>query len=58
MTWKEQLWPVVCQYFEVDSSQAMQVGREYNLSIHTDLPPEKVFKGEPHRLGSTEHQRV
>ena len=58
VTWKEQLWPVVCQHFDIDSSQALQVGREYEVTVHTDLPAEKVFSGEPSRLGSLKQQKT
>ena len=52
MTWKEGLWPAVCQHFGIDSSLVLGNVREYRLTLHPDLPGEKVFVGEPHRLGS------
>ena len=57
VTWKEELWPAVCEQFGVDSSQQDAMAREYQVTIHTDLPKEKVFVGEPHRLGSYENQK-
>ena len=58
VTWKEQLWPVVCQHFGIDSSQALQVGREYEVTLHTDLQEDKIFTGEPSKLGSLKHQKT
>ena len=52
VTWKEGLWPSVAQYYGIDSSQATQVRRDYELTIHTDLNPTEIFSGEPHKLGS------
>ena len=57
VTWKEGLWPAVAQYFNIDSSQATQVGREYELKVYNDLAKEKIFTGEPHRLGSLQNQK-
>ena len=57
VTWKEQLWPVVCQHFGIDSSQVLQVGREYEVKLHTDLSVEEVFSGEPSRLRSLKQQK-
>ena len=58
MTWKEELWPTVCQQFGVDSSQQGTMAREYQLTVHEDLAKEKVFVGEPHRLGSYQTQKA
>ena len=57
VTWKEGLWPAVCHAFGIDSSSQESVMREYALTEHTDLPPENVFSGEPHRLGSYQNQK-
>ena len=57
VTWKEGLWPALCQAFGIDSSSQENMVREYVLTEHTDLPPEKVFTGEPHRLGSYKNQK-
>lgn len=57
VTWKEALWPAVAQFFNIDSSQATQVGREYELTLYNDLAEEKIFTGEPHRLGSLQNQK-
>lgn len=57
VTWKEAMWPAVCQYFGVNSSQSTANIREYKLTIHTDLPSEKVFVGESNRLGAFAKQK-
>ena len=57
MTWSEALWPAVCQKFGVDSSQGTSNAREYTLTVHSDLSPERVFTGEPQRLGSFANQK-
>ncbi len=57
MTWKENLWPCVCQKFGVDSSEQASIAREYELTTHSDLPPERIFTGEPHRLGTYQDQK-
>ena len=58
VTWKENLWSMVCQKFGIDSSQDSGITREYQLTVHEDLPPEKVFVGEPHRLGTYSDQKA
>ena len=47
----------MCEQFGVDSSQQSAMVREYQLTVHQDLPKEKVFVGEPHRLGSYQNQK-
>lgn len=56
VTWKEKLWPAVCEYFGLDTTEG-SIGRDFELTVHEDLPPEKVFVGEPHKLGSYEIQK-
>ena len=57
MTWKEGLWPAVCERFGVDPSLQSTLAREYTLTLHSDLPPERLYAGEPHRLGSYKYQQ-
>ena len=57
VTWKENLWSSVCQKFGIDGSEQGTIVREYELTVHTNLPPEKIYIGEPHRLGTFEHQK-
>ena len=56
VTWKEKLWPAVCEYFGLDTTEG-SIGRDFELTVHEDLPSEKVFVGEPHKLGSYEIQK-
>jgi NADPH-ferrihemoprotein reductase len=58
VTWKEGLLQIIVEYFKIDASQATHVGREYELTIHTDLQPQEIYIGEPHRLGSYETQKI
>ena len=57
VTWRENLWPSVCQRFGLDSSEQRAIVREYELTVHTEMPAERIFEGEPHRLGSYENQK-
>ena len=57
VTWKEELWPSICEKFGIDSSQESAMAREYQPTVHDDLPKEKVYVGEPHRLGSYQNQK-
>ena len=58
VTWKEGLWPVIVQYYGLDASHASnQIGREFQLVLHEDLPPKNVYSGEPHKLGSYLNQK-
>ena len=57
MTWSEDLWPVVCQQFDIDNTEQVNVAREYELKVMSDVPAEKVYAGEPHRLGSYQNQK-
>ena len=57
VTWKENLWPCVCQKFGVDGSEQAGIAREYKLTVPPDLSPERVFTGEPHRLGTYLEQK-
>ena len=57
VTWTEGLWPAVCLKFGIDTTQQTGNMREYSLLEPTDVPPERVFAGEPHRLGSFANQK-
>ncbi|CAI7993043.1 NADPH--cytochrome P450 reductase [Geodia barretti] len=57
VTWSEALWPAVCQRFGVDSALDTSNVREYAITVHSDLSPERVFTGEPLRLGSFANQK-
>lgn len=57
VTWMDQFWPVVCDYFGITASEQDISIRNYKLVAHDDLPIEKVFKGEISRLNSYTRQR-
>ncbi|XP_005109646.1 NADPH--cytochrome P450 reductase [Aplysia californica] len=58
VTWKEKFWPAVCAYFGVEATGENVNTRQYELgTVAEDLSKEKVFNGEPARLGSYNTQK-
>ncbi len=57
VTWKENLWPTVCQQFGIEGSEQGAVIREYQLIEHQNMSADAVFSGEPHRLGTYHNQK-
>lgn len=57
LTWREHFWPAVCEKFGVQATGEDINMRQYNLTVHEDLMPEKVFTGEIARLGSLKNQK-
>lgn len=57
VTWTEGLWPAVCQKYGIDNTKDVGNIREYALTVHSDLPVERVYSGEPHRLESYANQK-
>ncbi|KAH7637560.1 nadph--cytochrome p450 reductase-like [Dermatophagoides farinae] len=57
ITWKEKFWMCICEKFGVERSGEDFNTRQYDLILHEDLPPEKVFTGEVVRLGSYRNQK-
>ena len=58
VTWKEQMWPVVCPLLGVSADAQDLHARQFILSTpDPELPPSKVYSGEPARLGSYRAQR-
>ena len=57
VTWTEGFWPAACQQFGIDTSKQLGDVREYSLTLLSDPAPERVFVGEPHRLGSFANQK-
>lgn len=47
----------ICEKFGVERSGEDFNTRQYDLILHEDLPPEKVFTGEVVRLGSYRNQK-
>lgn len=57
ITWKERLWASVCENFDLTSSGEDINLRQYELIVHEDVPPEKVYTGEIMRLNSYNVQK-
>ncbi|CAB3373587.1 Hypothetical predicted protein [Cloeon dipterum] len=57
ITWKDRLWPAVCEFFGIEASGEEESMRQYKLTEHADIAPEKVYKGEVARLNSLVTQR-
>ena len=64
VNWRETFWPVVCQFFGISLSKmkihrslSVVTCREFRLETFTDLPKEKIFKGEISRLGTIDNQK-
>ncbi|MCL4130111.1 UNVERIFIED_CONTAM: hypothetical protein GTU68_053880 [Idotea baltica] len=57
ITWKDDMWPKVCEMFGLEASAQDINMRQYALKVHTDYNPEKIFTGEIGRLHSLGNQR-
>lgn len=59
ITWKDKLWTSVCEFFSIESTGEDISLRQYELTVHDDMEimKEKVYVGEPARLGSFKNQR-
>ncbi|KAL3858480.1 hypothetical protein ACJMK2_013069 [Sinanodonta woodiana] len=57
ITWREKFWPAVCEFYGVQAVGDQISIRQYTLTVHDDLPGEKVYNGEITRLGSFKNQR-
>ncbi|KFM58328.1 NADPH--cytochrome P450 reductase, partial [Stegodyphus mimosarum] len=57
ITWKERFWGAVCEHFHIESLGEDINLRQYQLVIHDDISPEKIFTGEIARLNSYKNQR-
>lgn len=65
VSWRETFWPQVCQFFDISISK-MKIqrslsggtSREFSLEKFSDLPRDKIFKGEIARLGSFDNQKA
>ncbi|XP_065065029.1 NADPH--cytochrome P450 reductase-like [Rhopilema esculentum] len=64
VNWRETFWPKVCQFFDIHISKkkiqrslSVVAQREFRLNILTDVPEEKIFKGEIARIGTFANQR-
>lgn len=52
ITWKDAMWPAVCEFFGIEA-QAQDINmRQYKLTVHEEYDPNRVFTGEIARLNS------
>ncbi|KAG4065484.1 hypothetical protein HA402_009045 [Bradysia odoriphaga] len=57
ITWKERLWPSVCDFFNIESTGEDVLMRQYRLLEQTDVATDRVYTGEVARLHSLQSQR-
>lgn len=57
ITWKERLWPSVCDFFNIESTGEDVLMRQYRLLEQTDVAPDRIYTGEVARLHSLQSQR-
>uniref|UniRef100_A0A4W3H6G6 P450 (cytochrome) oxidoreductase a n=1 Tax=Callorhinchus milii TaxID=7868 RepID=A0A4W3H6G6_CALMI len=57
ITWREQFWPALCEYFGVEATDEDSSIRQYELLVHNDVNMNKVYTGEMGRLKSYEIQK-
>lgn len=57
ITWKERLWPTVCDYYGIESSGEEVLIRQYRLLEQPDVASDRIYTGEVARLHSLENQR-
>ncbi|ERL91636.1 NADPH--cytochrome P450 reductase isoform X2 [Dendroctonus ponderosae] len=56
ITWKDKFWPVVCDFFGIESTGEDISMRQYRVEEYEDAP-DRVFSGEMARLHSLKNQR-
>uniref|UniRef100_A0AAY4D6I1 NADPH--hemoprotein reductase n=1 Tax=Denticeps clupeoides TaxID=299321 RepID=A0AAY4D6I1_9TELE len=57
VSWREQFWPAMCEHFGVEATGEESSIRQYELKVHVDISPSKVYTGELGRLKSFEQQK-
>lgn len=57
ITWKERLWPTVCDYFGIESTGEDVLSRQYRLLEQPDVAVDRIYTGEIARLHSLQNQR-
>ncbi|XP_006822355.1 NADPH--cytochrome P450 reductase-like [Saccoglossus kowalevskii] len=57
VTWRESFWPTVCEHFGVEATGEEGSVRQYAVTVHEDIPKEKIFTGEVARLKSFQNQK-
>uniref|UniRef100_A0A1L2EC44 NADPH--cytochrome P450 reductase n=2 Tax=Locusta migratoria TaxID=7004 RepID=A0A1L2EC44_LOCMI len=57
ITWKDQFWPAVCEFFGIESTGEDVSVRQYRLTEHDSISSDKIYTGEVARLHSLANQR-
>lgn len=57
ITWKDKFWPAVCEFFGIEGAGEDVSIRQYKLTEHVDLQPDRIYTGEIARLHSFTNQR-
>ncbi|KAL2751030.1 NADPH--cytochrome P450 reductase isoform X2 [Vespula maculifrons] len=57
ITWKDKFWPAVCEFFGIEGTGEDVSIRQYKLTEHVDILPERIYTGEIARLHSFKNQR-
>uniref|UniRef100_A0A1B6E5J6 NADPH--cytochrome P450 reductase n=1 Tax=Clastoptera arizonana TaxID=38151 RepID=A0A1B6E5J6_9HEMI len=57
ITWKDQFWPKVCEYFGIEATGEDVSVRQYQLTEHLEVDTSKIYTGEVARLHSLKNQR-
>lgn len=57
ITWKEGFWPAVCEHYGIETMGEDVSVRQYKLTEHTEINPDRLYTGEVARLHSFVNQR-
>ncbi|XP_065116594.1 NADPH--cytochrome P450 reductase isoform X2 [Paramisgurnus dabryanus] len=57
ISWKEQFWPAVCEFFGVEATGEETSIRQFELVVHNDVNMNQVYTGEVGRLRSFQTQK-
>ncbi|XP_034251435.1 NADPH--cytochrome P450 reductase [Thrips palmi] len=57
ITWKEGFWPAVCEHFGLETMGEDVSVRQYKLTEHSEINPDRLYTGEVARLHSFANQR-
>uniref|UniRef100_A0A671S2F9 NADPH--cytochrome P450 reductase n=1 Tax=Sinocyclocheilus anshuiensis TaxID=1608454 RepID=A0A671S2F9_9TELE len=57
ISWKEQFWPAVCEFFGVEATGEESSIRQFELVVHNDINMNQVYTGEMGRLKSFQTQK-
>uniref|UniRef100_A0A1L8E0M8 NADPH--cytochrome P450 reductase n=1 Tax=Nyssomyia neivai TaxID=330878 RepID=A0A1L8E0M8_9DIPT len=57
ITWKDRFWPIVCDFFGIESTGEDILSRQYRLLEQPDVTPDRIYCGEVARLHSLQNQR-